>query len=65
VIGGASLMGGRGTIAGTLVGATLLAIIRNGLAIMGIGAYGGLIVTGVVTIGAVALDRLAHGRRAA
>jgi ribose/xylose/arabinose/galactoside ABC-type transport system permease subunit len=64
VIGGASLMGGRGTIFGTLVGATLLAIIRNGLAIMGVGAYGGLIVTGVVTIGAVALDRIAHGKRA-
>jgi ribose/xylose/arabinose/galactoside ABC-type transport system permease subunit len=65
VIGGASLNGGRGTIFGTLIGATLLAIIRNGLAIMGIGAYGGLIVTGVVTIGAVAFDRIAHGKRAA
>ena len=64
VIGGASLNGGRGTIAGTLIGATLLAVIRNGLAIMGVGSYGALIVTGVVIIGAVAFDRLAHGKRA-
>jgi ribose/xylose/arabinose/galactoside ABC-type transport system permease subunit len=65
VIGGASLMGGRGTVFGVLIGATLLAVIRNGLALLGIGAFGGLIVTGVVTIAAVTFDRLTHGKQTA
>lgn len=59
VIGGASLTGGRGTVFGTLMGATLLAVLRNGLAIMGVGAFAQLIFLGAVTIGAVTLDRLA------
>lgn len=63
VIGGASLSGGRGTVAGTLLGAVLLAVLRNGLAILGVGAFAGLIFVGVVTIGAVTLDRLAFGKR--
>jgi len=67
VIGGASLSGGRGTVFGTLMGAVLLAVLRNGLAIMGVGAFAQLIFVGVVTIGAVTLDVLAQraaGRRA-
>jgi len=60
VIGGASLTGGRGTVFGTLMGAVLLAILGNGLAIMGVGAFARLIFVGVVTIGAVALDVLAQ-----
>jgi ribose/xylose/arabinose/galactoside ABC-type transport system permease subunit len=60
VIGGASLTGGRGTVFGTLMGAVLLAILGNGLAIMGVGAFARLIFVGLVTIGAVALDVLAQ-----
>jgi ribose/xylose/arabinose/galactoside ABC-type transport system permease subunit len=60
VIGGASLTGGRGTVFGTLMGAVLLAILSNGLAIMGVGAFARLIFVGLVTIGAVALDVLAQ-----
>jgi ribose/xylose/arabinose/galactoside ABC-type transport system permease subunit len=59
VIGGASLGGGRGTVFGTLMGAALLAVLRNGLAIVGVGAFAQLIFVGAVTIGAVTLDRLA------
>ena len=60
VIGGASLNGGKGTVVGALLGAALLAVLRNGMAIMGVGAFLGLIFVGVVTIGAVTLDRLAQ-----
>lgn len=63
VIGGATLNGGRGTVVGTLMGASLLAVLRNGLAIMGVGAFAQLIFLGVVTIGAVTLDRLGQQRR--
>ena len=60
VIGGASLSGGKGTVVGAILGAALLAVLRNGMAIMGVGAFLGLIFVGVVTIGAVTLDRLAQ-----
>jgi ABC-type xylose transport system permease subunit len=60
VIGGASLNGGKGTVVGAILGAALLAVLRNGMAIMGVGAFLGLIFVGVVTIGAVTLDRLAQ-----
>jgi ribose/xylose/arabinose/galactoside ABC-type transport system permease subunit len=56
VIGGASLTGGRGTVFGTLMGAMLLAVIANGLAIMGVPSFVRLVFIGAVTIGAVSLD---------
>jgi ribose/xylose/arabinose/galactoside ABC-type transport system permease subunit len=60
VIGGASLTGGRGTVFGTLMGAVLLAVLRNGLAIMGVPAFVQLVFIGAVTIGAVSLDVVAQ-----
>ncbi|MDQ0470656.1 ABC transporter permease [Labrys wisconsinensis] len=56
VIGGASLNGGRGTILGTLLGAVLLALLNNGLALLGVGSFAQLLFIGLVTIGAVWLD---------
>lgn len=57
IIGGASLTGGRGTVIGTLSGALLLEELTNGLSILGVGSFAQLMFVGVVTIGAVAMDR--------
>ena len=57
VVGGTSLLGGRGTIVGTLVGALLIGILRNGLNLMNVGSYIQQIMVGVVIVGAVLLDR--------
>lgn len=58
IIGGTALSGGRGTTVGTLLGALLLAILNNGLALLGVGAFVQLVFVGVVTIAAVTLDQL-------
>ena len=56
VIGGASFTGGKGTIWGTLIGALLMAVIRNGLNLLGAGNDIQYIVIGGVIILAVTID---------
>ena len=65
VIGGASLMGGRGTIGGALVGALIMATIRFGLNVLGMSPFIQQIVVGCILIAAVYLDilRLRHEAR--
>lgn len=58
VIGGASLLGGRGTILGTMIGALIITILRNGGVKMGWPQYTQEIVMGAVIIVAVAIDNL-------
>jgi len=65
VIGGASLAGGRGTVLGTFLGCLLLAILANGLAVLGSGASLQQIFIGAVTIIAVVLDQATKGLRKA
>ncbi len=62
VIGGGSLSGGEGTVLGTLVGAFIMTVIRTGTAQMGLPNWVQEIVTGVIIIAAVALDRWRHRR---
>lgn len=62
VIGGASLSGGRGTIAGTIVGTLLISFLRNGCTLVGISTNAQLIVIGVVIILAVAVDQFTRQR---
>ena len=56
VIGGASLNGGKGTVVGTLIGALLIAVIRNGLNLLGAQTDMQYIVIGAVIILAVFID---------
>ncbi|WP_078062299.1 ABC transporter permease [Actinomyces provencensis] len=58
VIGGASLAGGVGRISGTLVGALLLAVIRNGLNILNVSSFWQQVVIGLVIAVAVGMDVL-------
>jgi len=55
VIGGTSLMGGRGTVAGTLAGALLLGILNNVLALNNVDANVQLLIKGLVIVAAAAL----------
>ena len=56
VIGGASLSGGRGSVIGAILGALIIAVIRNGLILLGVSVYWQGVVTGSVIIAAVTLD---------
>jgi ribose transport system permease protein len=58
VIGGTSLSGGEGKIFGTLIGALLIAVIENGMNMMGIDQFTQMIVLGIVILLAVLLDSL-------
>lgn len=63
VIGGASLLGGRGTVLGTMIGALIITILRNGGVKMGWPQYTQEIVMGAVIVVAVAIDNLRNRRR--
>jgi ribose transport system permease protein len=62
VIGGASLSGGSGSILGSMIGALIMAVLRNGSNQMGWPNYMQEIIIGVVIIIAVAVDRLRQRR---
>jgi ribose/xylose/arabinose/galactoside ABC-type transport system permease subunit len=57
VVGGTSLMGGRGSIWGTLIGAFVIGELNNGLNLLGVEYYSQKIVVGIVLILAAFLDR--------
>lgn len=57
VIGGTSLFGGRGTIWGTLLGALIVGVFRNGLALVGLDVLYQTLAVGILVIAAVAIDQ--------
>lgn len=58
VIGGTSLMGGVGTIMGTMIGAFIIGVLRNGLNMMGVSSFIQIMTIGGVIIVAVYIDQL-------
>jgi ribose/xylose/arabinose/galactoside ABC-type transport system permease subunit len=63
VIGGTSLLGGEGTVVGTLIGALIMAVLRNGLNLLGVSSFIQQIVIGTVIIVAVLIDMALKRRR--
>ena len=61
VIGGASLSGGVGGIAGSLVGALVMAFLANGCTLVGVPNYAQEILVGAIIVAVVALDRSKRG----
>jgi fructose transport system permease protein len=64
VLGGTSLFGGRGTIIGTLIGAVIVGVFRNGLTLVGVEVIYQYLVTGILVILAVSVDQLTHRKSA-
>ena len=62
VLGGTSLFGGRGVILGSLVGALIVGVFRNGLTLMGVASVYQILITGILVILAVAADQLSRRR---
>jgi len=56
VIGGTSLLGGSGSVIGTLIGALIMSVLRNGLNLLGVSSYLQQVAIGVVIIAAVLID---------
>ena len=61
-IGGASLMGGKGSVVGTILGAIILGSLRNGLTLLNVQAFYQLLATGLIIIAAMLVDRATRGR---
>ena len=60
VLGGTSLFGGRGIVLGTLVGALIVGVFRNGLTLMGVSSVYQILVTGILVILAVMTDQMSR-----
>ncbi len=57
VIGGTSLLGGKGSITGTVIGVLIIGVINNGLDLLNVSSYYQQIIKGIIIIGAALLDR--------
>lgn len=56
VIGGTSMMGGKGSLIGTFLGASIIGVLNNGLLLLGMGDFARQIVTGLIIVVAVVVD---------
>jgi fructose transport system permease protein len=62
VLGGTSLFGGRGSVVGTLIGALIVGVIRNGLQLIGVPSIYQILITGILVILAVTVDQISRRR---
>jgi ribose/xylose/arabinose/galactoside ABC-type transport system permease subunit len=63
VIGGTSLMGGEGGLGGTIIGALIMGVLRNGLNLLGVSSFVQQIVIGLVIVFAVLIDTVLKARK--
>jgi ribose transport system permease protein len=63
VIGGGSLNGGEGSAAGSIIGALIMAVLRNGCNMLGVPNFVQEIIIGVIIVGAVLVDQQKHRLR--
>jgi fructose transport system permease protein len=63
VLGGTSLFGGVGSVIGTLLGALIVGVFRNGLQLIGVASIYQVLITGILVILAVSVDQLVRRRR--
>lgn len=58
IIGGTSLMGGVGSIPGTIIGVLIIGVIRNGLNLLGVSSFWQMVAIGIIIICAVLVDQI-------
>jgi erythritol transport system permease protein len=58
VLGGTSLMGGRGSVSGSLIGAFVIGVLADGMVMLGVSEFWQMVIKGVVIVLAVAVDQL-------
>ena len=58
VLGGTSLMGGRGSVGGSVIGACVIGVLADGLIMLGVSEFWQIVIKGVVIVAAVAIDQL-------
>ena len=63
VIGGTSLSGGRGSVAGTVLGCLIIGVLNNGLFLLNVSPFWQQIIKGLVILAAVALDKLGRKQK--
>ncbi len=64
ILGGASLSGGEGSVIGAFLGALFMAVLANGLNLLGVDVYWQNLVTGLILILAVVFDVINEQRKA-
>ncbi|MAS33690.1 MAG: ABC transporter permease [Anaerolineaceae bacterium] len=63
VLGGTSIFGGTGSIAGTVIGVVLIQLLKNGLSLAGVTSDASIIVIGIVLITSILVNNFIQGRR--
>ena len=58
VLGGTSLMGGRGSVTGSLIGACVIGVLTDGLVMLGVSEFWQMVIKGLVIVFAVAIDQV-------